>query len=90
MKNKRGIPCVLYLYIHSVLKNHSDCNKMSEKEFRSFLFQWKIPESIRPLVIREMEILGLIERKNRFLIKFNKPQFNKEDITEFYEELEMW
>jgi len=88
---KKEIPCILYLYIHAKLKsllgNQIICH---EKELRSYLFQWRIPLSLRPLIIKEMELLGLIKRKNRFIIEINNSKFNFEDIRGYYEELGLY
>jgi len=90
MEKKEGIPCILYLYIHSKLRTLTNTDTIEEKRFRSFLFQWKIPESLRPIVIKEMELLGLITRQNRFTIKFNTSKFNQENLKPYYKNLGLW
>lgn len=90
MKGKEEIPYIFYLYIHSKLKEHLNGNISPEKEVRSFLFQWKIPTNLRPLIIKELELLGLIKRENKFLIKFNDSDFNQENVVKYYQQLGLW
>lgn len=38
---------------------------MSEKEFLSSFFQWRIPKSLRFVVMKEMEKEGLLKREKK-------------------------
>ncbi len=88
MNQKEVIPCVLYFYIHNKLKEKfSKGVVVTTKEAMSYLFEWRIPENIRPIIIKELEILGLIERVGRRSIKINSSSFELDDLREFYKEL---
>ena len=83
---KQKIPCIFYLYIHSKIFEKSGGNAIDMKEVKKYLFQWKIPRKLRPLIIREMEMLGLVERK-RHILRIERPIFNEDKCNEYYEEL---
>ena len=50
----------------------------------SFFFEWRITEKIRPLILKELEKLELIEKIDRKRIKINKSQFDIKDLRVFY------
>ena len=60
---------------------------ISTKEAMKFFFEWRIPTSIRPVMIKELEILNLIERVNKKTIKIKDSTFTLEDVREFYKEV---
>lgn len=84
---KEEIPAIFYLYLHSKLWNMLKGEIVSEKEIKKNLFQWKIPSNLRALIIREMELLGLVERKNRLFLKLTKPKFKEEELDIYYRRL---
>lgn len=85
MNNKEVIPCIFYFYIHYMLKEKfKEGAVLSTKEVMNFLFEWRLPTSIRPVIIKELEILNLIERINKKTIKINQSDFTLEDVRRFY------
>ena len=56
---------------------------MKEKEFMKCFFQWRIPKTLRYLIMKEMEKMGLLEIKKRMVYMnnyyFNKNGFKKVD-----------
>ena len=85
MNRKEVIPCIFYYYIHYQLKERfGEEKEVSKQEVIKYLFEWRIPTSIRPVIIKELEILNLVERINRKMIKLKKSDFTLEDIREFY------
>ena len=82
--NEVKIPCIFYLYLHSKLWEMTKGGVVSEKDLKKMLFQWKIPKNLRPLIIKELELLGLLEGEKRFLIKLNRPDFNEEKVNNYY------
>lgn len=85
MNEKEVIPCVFYFYIHSKLKEKYRVGTMlSTKEVMKFLFEWRIPKELRPIIIKELEALELIERINKKTIKINTSDFTLNDVTEYY------
>ena len=85
MNKKEVIPCVFYFYIHYKLKEKFNvATVLSTKEAMNFLFEWRIPKEIRPVIIKELEILNLIERLNKKTIKIKDSIFDIEDLREFY------
>ena len=84
MNERVVIPCIFYYYLHYKLKEkYKDGAVLSTKEAMSFLFEWRIPEKIRPIVIKELEILELVERVNKKTIKLRPSSFTPGDIREF-------
>ena len=87
---KREVPYVLYLYIHSKIYDMTKGEVISLKEGTSFLSNWRIPKQLRILVIKELEILGLVEKKGKLVIKVNKPEYNKEKHGKYARQLGLW
>ena len=84
MNKEEVIPCVFYFYIHYKLKEKFKvATVLSTKDTANFLFEWRIPKEIRPIIIKELEILGLIERINKKTIKINNSKFDIEDVREY-------
>lgn len=61
---------IIYLYFHSKILKWKG-KEMSEKEFKSCFFQWRIPKNLRYLIMKEMEKIGLIEIKNKIIYMNN-------------------
>jgi hypothetical protein len=55
---------IIYLYFHSKILKWKG-KEISERDFRSSFFQWRIPKNLRYLVAKEMEKMGLIKMKNK-------------------------
>lgn len=88
MKDKK-IPNILYLFLHSRIfyKFGEETNK---KEATRYLFEWRIPSKLRPLILKEMIMLGLVEDLDRKTIKITRPEFNEEDCNHYYETLKIF
>jgi hypothetical protein len=75
---------IIYLYFHSKILNWKG-KRVSDKEFKSCLFQWRIPKNLRDPIMREMEKLGLIKTEKRqvelqdFYLKENKKKIDFKD-----------
>lgn len=82
----KKIPCVFYLYLHSKLFERARGYPLPYKEAKSYLFQWKIPRKLRPLILKELEILGLVI-KIKDMIEIERPKFKEEDCNGYYQEL---
>jgi hypothetical protein len=63
---------------------------LSTKEAMQFFFEWRIPTSIRPIIIKELEILNLIERVNKKTIKIKDSDFTLEDVRKYYKAVEIY
>lgn len=71
-----SIPIIIYKYLWYQLKKHADREgSISIKEVEWHLFQWRYPESIKHAFIKEMEMLGMIEKVNNRVIKI-LPNYN--------------
>jgi predicted transcriptional regulator len=79
------IDSVFYLYLASKLKNNSEDGEMSITDLKWNMFQWKIPEVIKPIIIKEMEKLGLIEQIDKRTIKFLRNDFDIKNIGKYAE-----
>jgi hypothetical protein len=80
---------VYYLYLQSMLKKR-DTNlveEMSISEFCSRMFQWRIPSCLKPLIIKEMELLGLIKKIDNKTIELLPSKFNINDVRCYYQQL---
>ncbi len=85
MNQEEVIPCIFYFYIHYKLKEKfKEGAVLSTKDAMNFLFEWRIPKEIRPIMIKELESLKLIERINKKTIRIEHSDFVLEDIREFY------
>lgn len=93
MEKKRGIeiPCVLYLNIHSKLREIAikNYNKpilpITEAEWR--MFMWKVPSTLRNIVIKEMIILNLVKKISQYEIEFLESNFDDTDLREIYKKM---
>jgi len=80
------IPRLLYLYIHSKLyKQTNGSHIMKLKDATTFLSNWKIPKRIRPLVMKELEIIGLTEKIDRITLEIKRPTINLDCPEDYYE-----
>jgi len=78
------IPCIFYFYIHCKLKEKYKAGAIiNAKEASDFLFEWRIPTKMRPIVIRELQMLGLLRRVNKKTMEIERSEFDIEDIREF-------
>lgn len=62
---------------------------MTEKEFQTCFFQWRIPKDLRPILMKEMEKYGLlkIEKKLRKRKVFlNNYEFSENHIRPEYKD----
>ena len=85
MNRKKVIPCIFYFYIHYKLKEkYGEEATLTMKEATRFLFEWRVPKGIRPVIIKELIILELAEKINKKTIKLNRSKFNTEDLRQFY------
>jgi len=86
-KNKEGIPCVFYFYLHSILIEATKDGTMSVEEAEWRMFQWRIPKKLKILILKEMEILGLLIREDKRNIKLLKTDFDIENLNKYYFDL---
>lgn len=87
---KIKIPYIFYLYLHSKLWEMTKGEVVSEKDLKKMLFQWKIPGNIRALILKEMQILGLIKKEKRFNVRLLRPEFNEDKIRKYYIQLKIF
>ena len=91
MKNRSDkIPKVFYLYLHSKIFEKSRGEDIQINEVVSYMFQWSIPKQIRYLILKEMELMGLLKIKGKYTIKLNKPRFNLEKTNKYYHKLNIF
>ena len=84
------IPCLYYLYLHSKIWEMAQGNLISEKDLKKYLFQWKIPEKMRILIIKELILLELLEKEKKYVLKINRPSFSLEELNKYYQELNIF
>ena len=91
MKKKGDkIPYLYYLYLHSKIWEMAQGNLISEKELKKYLFQWKIPEKMRILIIKELILLELLEKEKKYILKINRPNFSIDELNKYYQELNIF
>jgi hypothetical protein len=89
-KEEKKIPCVFYLYLHSKIFEKSRGGDIKINEVISYMFQWSIPSNIRYLILKEMERLGLLKIKDKYIIELNRPKFNIEEVNKYYHKLNIF
>lgn len=73
---------IIYLYFHSRILKWKG-KEMSEKEFMRCFFQWRIPKTLRYVIMKDMEKIGLlkIEKKKPYnIIYMNNYYFDESKI----------
>ncbi|GBE19396.1 MAG TPA: hypothetical protein ENG87_01810 [Candidatus Pacearchaeota archaeon] len=79
----KEIQNVLYLFLHSriyyKLGEHTN-----SKTALTYMFEWRIPKKLRPLILKEMIILRLVEKKDKDTLIIKKPQFDEENCNSYY------
>lgn len=91
MKEKEvTIPHIYYLYLHSKIWEMAQGKEIQEKELKKYLFQWKIPEKMKILIIKELILLGLLEKEKKYILKINKPTFNIDELNKYYQLLKIF
>ncbi len=86
MTPKEEIPKVLYLYIHLKLYQRTNGSHIiSIKDATLFLGKWHIPKRLRYLILRELMIMGNIEKVDYSNIEIKKPETNIENPKHFDE-----
>jgi len=83
------IPKVFYLYIHSKLYDRNKRRQIKRSDLLTYVSSWGIPKKIRPLIIKELEVLELIKYKHQIFF-INKPLLNDNNINTFYDALGMY
>lgn len=81
MKRGDKIPCVFYFYFHSKLKEKAREGIISKGEAKSYLFQWRIPKNLRPVILKELLALGLLERDGKDYFKIKESNLDLENIS---------
>lgn len=76
-----------YFYIHGILKSRSNDNYITMTEAKSCLFQWRIPEWLRVVVIKELENLDLLVIENKNLIRIKKTDVNLENTSKIFNQV---
>ena len=89
---KEQIPMVLYFYLHSrirelALKEVNSDGIMSINETRWRMASWKIPNPLKPIVIKIWEDLGIIKKIDKRNIQFLQTDFDMENLGKIYSEL---
>jgi hypothetical protein len=84
MKRGDKIPCVFYFYFHSKLKEKAKEGIISVGEAKSYLFQWRIPKNLRPVILKELVALNLLQRDGKTWFKIKEGDLDLENISKLY------
>ena len=79
---------IFYLIIHSTIYQWKG-KKVNIGEFKNALHEWRIKKEDRPLIVKEMELLGLIKRKGEYY-ELAEPMYYEKDRNFYYEKLGLW
>lgn len=90
MKKEGKIPHIYYLYLHSKIWEMAQGRLIKEKDLKQYLFQWKIPKKMKILIIKELIILGLLEKEEKYLLRITRPSFSIENLNKYYQELKIF
>jgi len=84
------IPCIYYYYLHSKIWESTKGGEISIVDLKKYLFQWKLPHKLRPLIIKELLLLGLLKKSGRHYVEVIRSTFNEEEINRYYEKLKIF
>ena len=84
------VPCIFYYYIHYKMYKKYGEREISIKKAMHFLFQWRILKSLRPIIIKELELLNLVEKVNKKRIKLNRSTLDPNDVNKIYLDLGLY
>ena len=87
INNKIKIPCVYYYYLHYKLKEVTKNNCMSLKDTKVNMFLWRIPSSLRTLILKEMEKLNLIKIEDNKMVVFLDSDFDINMLGRYFKEM---
>jgi len=83
-------PCIFYYYIHYMLYKKYGEKEITIKKAKDFLYEWRILKIIRPIIIKELEIFGLIESVNKKKIKIKTSNFSEDGIGKIYKQIGLY
>ncbi|MCK9429500.1 MAG: hypothetical protein M0R17_05810 [Candidatus Omnitrophica bacterium] len=56
---------------------------ISVKEWEDGMFQYRIPKDLRPIITKELEMMGLIKRVGNRELKILDSKYNPADLRNF-------
>jgi len=81
---KEEIPMVLYFYLQWKVGEPSwedgGDGTMSKAEAMHRMFQWKIPNNLKPSIIKIWEDMGIVVKLDKRNIQFKKTDFDINDL----------
>ena len=87
MKKEVKMPCIFYHYIYSRIREKFPRQKeITVKEAKKVFYTWRIPKNLQPVMIRELELLGLIKRKRYFYLELFEEKIDFDDTSSIYKE----
>ena len=69
MKKGGNISFVFYFYFISKLKEKTKSGIISREKAKSYLFEWRIPRQLRPVILKELVALDLLEKEGKGFFK---------------------
>ena len=82
---KEEISPIFYFYIHKKLYILCQGRLIKRKKAMGYLARaWKIPRNLRPILIRELEILGLLKPKGRGYLEIEEPTMDFDNVSGLY------
>jgi len=84
MAKVKEIPYIYYRYLHSKIFQNKEGRPTKRKELFIYLHSFKIPKKLRPLIIKELEMLGLLKKNNKEF-ELKQPTIYEENINEYYD-----
>jgi hypothetical protein len=89
---KRNLPNVFHLCLYNKLKAKAGMNMIiTRTQFHYIVGKiYRIPKEFKYPLLKEMEIVGLLERVDKKWIKVLEPKLNSEDTSKIYRSLGMF
>lgn len=86
---KKEVICTFYLHVHHKISERWN-NVVSIKDAKSFLFQWRIPKELRPIIIKELELMGLLKKKGKHLYEIEPAPIDMDNIKDLCEHYDLF
>lgn len=90
MNNNKRIPS-LYVCLYEKFLNASKNFQLPRREAKFIIaVSFHIPKVLKPVVLKEMEQFGLIEKHSTARIKITDPKIKLENTSEVYEKVGLY
>lgn len=75
---------LIYHYYTQKLREKSVHGIISIKEAKKFLFEWRLPNHLRTVLLKELEYMGLAKKLNKHEIQLASSKIDMENPSELF------